>query len=418
VASLLAVDAWRDRAYSHAVSRLWVLLFLWVGCQATKPASTVPEDAGLPDTAAVLVATDAAAVDLMSAAVTLDLALAVDSLPDHPPDGPPDLPPDLPSPDLATPDLLPAIPDAGSPDAPATDALGDSAATPDLATSASSCAALGVVIDAHFAQHYTCVDLGPVPGVPPLKYGGLTLTREIPGTTLLIGGDANFATGKLYSIAVTRDVAGHIDGFYGTAVAFADAPFNDAAVAYGPEGVLFVPRWPSNELQQIRAGSTSIDKVVSLQALGVAHSSSCLGFVPLGFAAVGTAKLTTWSGGHWYTLVLRPDGQGTFDVSMVTHELTLPGGPTGFTYVSPGSVQFAGPSLLLADWSLDRLSAYEVDDGGDPRLETRRTFLTGLDGPEGMHRDRATGDVLVTTWGDGRARPDRVIAIRGFTPGL
>jgi hypothetical protein len=76
----------------------------------------------------------------------------------------------------------------------------------------------------------------------------------------------------------------------------------------------------------------------------------------------------------------------------------------------------------VSEWAGDRIAAYELDDNGDPRLDSRRTFLTGLDGPEGAHRDRATGDVLFTTWGDSMAwdppRPDRVIAIRGFAPGL
>src|SRR4051812_17748670 len=53
-------------------------------------------------------------------------------------------------------------------------------------TSPASCAALGVTVDPFYSSRYTCYDLGPVPGVPAQKYGGLTLTLDRCSTTLLI----------------------------------------------------------------------------------------------------------------------------------------------------------------------------------------------------------------------------------------
>ena len=72
-----------------------------------------------------------------------------------------------------------------------------------------------------FSNDYTCADLGSVPGLPP-SYGGLTFKAGDPGT-ILIGGSANTAGGKLYSIGVVRDGAGHVTGFSGVATIFADA---------------------------------------------------------------------------------------------------------------------------------------------------------------------------------------------------
>lgn len=276
-----------------------------------------------------------------------------------------------------------------------------------------SCAAFGVTVDPVFAPNYTCFDLGPVPGVPPQKYGGLVLTTDRCSVTMLIGGEANLMTGKLYKVAVTRDARGHINGFSGMATPFVDAPYNDGGVVHGPGGELLLTRWPANELQVTRAGSTTADKVIDLMPLGVAHASASLNFVPAGWPGEGVLKLMTWPGGQWYTLALRPDGQGTFDVTAATMVATLPGGPEGFVYVAAGSPQFTVNSLLVSEWSAHEISTYEVNETGDPKPGTRRLIMDGLQGAEGAFRDPATGDFFFSTWGQAA---DRVVVVRGFAP--
>jgi hypothetical protein len=276
-----------------------------------------------------------------------------------------------------------------------------------------SCAALGVLVDPTYADKYTCYDLGPVPGVPPQKYGGLTLTLDRCSTHLVIGGEANQPTGKLYGIDVIRDDHGHVSGFSGTAGVFADAPSNDGGVTYGPNKVLFVTRWPNNELQQTRFGSALADKVTPLDKLGVAFASASLAFVPADFPGAGAFKLVSWSGGQWYTITMAPDVQGTFDLMAAKMELTLPGGPEGFVYVAAGSPHFAKSSLLVSEWSANKIATYDVDDSGNPVLATRHDFITGLTGAEGAYRDPATGDFFFSTWGQ---TADRVIVVRGFVP--
>jgi hypothetical protein len=275
------------------------------------------------------------------------------------------------------------------------------------------CAPLGVAVDPYYAGSYACHDLGPVPGVPPTKYGGLVLTLGNCSTELLIGGEANNPSGKLYRVQVTRDGAGHINGFSGTATAVIDAPYNDGGVVFGPGGVLFVARWPANQLQQTKPGSAIADKVIDLQALGVAHSSASLNFVPDPLPGVGALKLASWATGQWYTVEYRPDGNGTYDLVSAKHVLTVPGGPEGFVYVQAGSRLFPTHSLLVSEWTANKIASYEVDDSADPKLATRRDFITGLHGAEGAFRDPVTGDFFFSTWGQAA---DRVIVVRGFAP--
>jgi hypothetical protein len=276
-----------------------------------------------------------------------------------------------------------------------------------------SCAALGVTVDPFYADKYSCFDLGPVPGVPPQKYGGLTLTLDSCSTRLLIGGEANNPEGKLYAIDVIRDGNGHVAAFKGMATVAADAPSNDGGISFGPDKVLFFTRWPTNELQQTKFGSMLADKVTPLQSLGVAFASASLNFVPSTFPSAGAFKLVSWSGGQFYTVNIAPDANGTFDVMSVKHSVTLTGGPEGFVYVEAGNPLFPRNSMLVSEWSANKIATYETDDNADPALPTRKDFIAGLKGAEGAYRDPATGDFFFSTWGQEK---DRVIVVRGFTP--
>ena len=263
-----------------------------------------------------------------------------------------------------------------------------------------------------FNGSYTVRDIGSPPGVPA-SLGGLTLKA---GATdrLLIGGAANGATGALYEIGLVRDGSGHITGFSGTATRYGDAAYNDGGVTYGPGGVLFLARWPQNELGQMKPGSRITDKIVPLTPLGVASSLASLQFVPAGQPGAGSLKLASYSGGQWYDADVVPDGAGTYNVANLTAVpgSTLAGGPEGFVYVPNGSPQFSGPSLLVSEYGADQIAAYTVNGNGDPVVATRRTFLTGLDGAEGALLDPVTGDFVFTTFGGG----SRVLVIRGFRP--
>lgn len=268
-------------------------------------------------------------------------------------------------------------------------------------------------IDPFYAGSYTLSSLGAVPGLPS-EYGGLTFKPGDPNT-ILIGGAANVASGLIYSIGVTRNLAGHVTGFTGTATPLGTAgAFNDGGVVFGPGGVLFLARWPNNEIGEVKPGSTSEDLIVDLGAKGVAPSPGGLMFVPPGFPGAGQLKAVSWEGGEWYTLGLSLNGSGTYDVTTATLETTIVGGPEGMIYVPAGSPLFAFPSMLVAEWSAGNVVAYDVNANGDPIAASRKSFLAGLDGAEGAAVDPVTGDFLFSTFAGAPA--DAVFVVQGFTP--
>src|SRR5438067_27503 len=121
-----------------------------------------------------------------------------------------------------------------------------------------------------FSDYYSCVSLGSVPAVET-PYGGLTFKYNDPNT-LLIGGGANSSTGRIYQIGVTRDANMHITGFSGTAKLYPGSTsrigqYNDGGVAFGPQNVLFVTRYPGNQLEQSKPGSITPNKVTDLTPL-------------------------------------------------------------------------------------------------------------------------------------------------------
>jgi hypothetical protein len=193
-------------------------------------------------------------------------------------------------------------------------------------------------VEPPFDTDYVLVDLGPVPGVLGPN-GGLVFMIDDPNM-LWIGGEANGSTGKLHAVGVVRDADGHITGFAGPAVEVVDTPYIDGGVTYGPEDVLFVSRFPNNEVGQVMHESGATDKVVDLSTLGVTESPGGLSFVPQGFPGAGSLKLASWGDGGWYTLSIAADGTGTFDVMSATQSTSIMGGPEGFLYVPAGSPQF------------------------------------------------------------------------------
>jgi hypothetical protein len=286
-----------------------------------------------------------------------------------------------------------------------------------LAVFAATGTAQAQTLGADFSGQYTVNDLGSVTGLPQ-NYGGLTF---LDTNTLLIGGAANGASGRLYTVSVVRDAQQHITGFSGTAQLWASdvGEYNDGGVTFGPGGVLFTSRWPVNGLGQTKPGSSDEDKIIDLGALGVASSNSAVGFVPAGFGGAGQIKLVSYSGGQWYSGTLASDGNGTFDiVGLQQMDLNpaaggiqnVPGGPEGFVYIASANAGFGVNSMLVSEYAAGQVGAYEVDANGDPLVATRRTFLSGLSGAEGATIDPLTGDFLFSTFGGG----SRVVVVSGF----
>ena len=258
---------------------------------------------------------------------------------------------------------------------------------------------------------YTLTNLGSVPSLPT-PYGGLTFLTGNPNV-IVIGGAANVVGGALYSIGVVRDGMSHITGFTGTATLFSEGQFNDGGVVFGPGNVLFYTRYPTNEIGEIKSGSTTTDKVVDLTPLGVGSSVGALNFVPGGFPGAGQLKIVSYDTGQWYTASFAPDGTGTYDITSPVLNTTIDVGPEGFIYVPVGSPIFpSGTSMLVSEYGNDVIATYQIDASGNPTPASRAVFVSGLTGAEGAVIDPVTGDFLFSTFGGS----NQVIVVQGFAP--
>jgi hypothetical protein len=276
-----------------------------------------------------------------------------------------------------------------------------------------------VYLTRSFAFDYSCVDLGTVPGVP-FGWGGLTLKYDDPNT-LLMGGHANQANGRIYQIGVTRDADGHITGFTGSATVYPTANAtigqnNDGGVVFGPENVLFVTRFPNNQLEQSKPGSTDPDKVTNLNLIGIDSSVGSIGFVPSGFPGAGSMKIVSASG-EWYHCDFVPDGNGTFEVISAVLRATLADTPEGIVFVPPGSPVFPANSVLINNWSSGKIVTAPLDANGDPIVANTQDVIAGFGASEGPAIDPVTGDLLFWSTNQGGV----IFRVSGFeippTPG-
>ena len=227
-----------------------------------------------------------------------------------------------------------------------------------------------------FADYYSCIDLGSPPGVIT-PYGGLTFKYN-DSNTVLIGGAANDFTGRIYQIGVIRDANNHIIGFSGTARLYPGptsqiGQSNDGGVVFGPQNVLFVTRYPGNQIEQSKLGSTTPNKVTNLTPLGVTSSVGSLAFVPEGFPGAGSMKVVSFPSGDWYNVNLAPDGNGTFNVTSATRRTNV-GDAEGIAFVPSGSPGFSANSALIAKYNSNRIVIAPLDSQGDPIPASQQDF--------------------------------------------
>lgn len=260
-----------------------------------------------------------------------------------------------------------------------------------------------------FAGSYSIRDLG-APANVPTPLGGVTFLDGDLGT-LLIGGAANGANGVIYRAGVQRDATGHIVAFSGAQTLHSTAPFIDGGLSYGPDGVLCYVTFPTNQFGQIRPGSVAPDKVITLSTVGICCTPGGMVFVPQGFAGAGLLKIQSWGTAQWWDTSLSPDGSGTFNLApAVVAGASLATGPESAVYIAAGNPGFAVDAVLVPEFNAGRVSAYDIDAGGNPIIASRRDFITGLSGAEGALVDPLTGDFLFSTFGGG----NRVLVISGF----
>jgi hypothetical protein len=260
-------------------------------------------------------------------------------------------------------------------------------------------AAVPPVVQPPFADDYILVPLGEIPGVHA-PYGALNF--ELGATDqVIVGGYTGTANALLYDIDLLRDVTGSIAGFVGTASPLTEAFAVSSGVTYGPDDVLFYSRvtW---EMGEVKADSTATDKVVKFSSASM-YRPTGLTFVPPGFPGAGQLKMTTFNvDGDWWSLTIAPDDTGTYDVTAAVKGPALPNYPEGFVYVPAGLPGFPNQSVVVCEYAnaygAGKISAYDLDQNGNPVLATRREIVTGLDVPTGIAIDPLTGDFLWTSY--------------------
>lgn len=271
-----------------------------------------------------------------------------------------------------------------------------------------------VVIAPEFEEFYTTYDLGPVPGVPDgALLGGCTIAHDDPDT-LLIAGDSEQPDGKIYEIGVVRGPCGNIIGFNGLATPVVDAPYVDANLAYGPKTILFYTHWPVNQISQLLPGANAPVSTTNMGPLGINEDQgvSGLGFVPPTLDDPAGLRVLTWAAGNWYHL----DYVGQDDHFVLENPqkiVSLPNGPGGFAYVPAESPGFDEQHIIVAEWSSNTVGVYEVDDLGDPMVNTRKDFFTVFPRPWGAYFEPIKGDFMFLTWG-APGLDDRIYIVQGF----
>jgi hypothetical protein len=270
-----------------------------------------------------------------------------------------------------------------------------------------SALATAATVDPFYAGSYSLVNLGSAPGVPT-PYGGLTFLNASPNT-LLLGGAANANNGVIDQVGLTRGATGHVTPFTAasTSSQYSTAPNISGGLAYGPANVLFFTAYPTNNIGQIRPGSTTPDKTTTS---GVASNVGGLQFVPTSFTGAGQMAVLSYNASTFSLFTLTPDGTGTFNYSLVPGStVVLQGGPEGLIYVPAGSALFPTASILVAEFGFGDVASYTLDSNGLPVAASRKAFIRGLIGAEGAAVDPLTNDIFFSSFAD-----NQVFEVNGF----
>ena len=277
-----------------------------------------------------------------------------------------------------------------------------------------------VKIGDRFKDNYTAYSLGKPKGVSGIL-GAMTFKRFADGTvdpnTMLVGGGAASAGGTLYEVKVLRGEGGHIIGFDDDAIPetpyyanyFADSPYTDAGLVYTPDGVLLANLWPVSGTNIINPGGAP--NATLPQGLGG------FAFVPTGFGGAGQLKATgKWASNAFYTVNYSQDGtfaDGTprYKIDSVREETNAGFGPGAFIYVPTTAPNFSGGnSLVMAEWNVGEIAAYEVDSQGNPIASTREVMIDDYSGAWGAIADPVTGDLIFNAW----SGYDNMMIVRGL----
>jgi hypothetical protein len=285
-----------------------------------------------------------------------------------------------------------------------------------------------------YAAAYELVDLGAIPVGPRDEFwpGDIAVPPDDPDRLLIADMVPTDRGGGVYSIDLVRGADQHIQGFTGQAELLFEAGYA-FALEHGPDDVLFVgysqnspEGYTLDSIGVVLPGSEAIDSsilVSSFVELEDVSDGDVTGLaVEPGSTQLKAAVINTVGDAlfaDWCSLDLASDGSGGFGVAAGGVVRSLDQIPGGMAYVPPGSPLFAERSVLFSEYLNMAIVTYETDENGDPLVETRRLFLTGVNMPNGAAIDAPSGDFLFAvadTSADGSTDEVHLLAVRGFSP--
>lgn len=250
-----------------------------------------------------------------------------------------------------------------------------------------------------YSGSYSIYSLGAVAGVS--GYGAV-LFEQGNNNVLLLVGNADYSSGVIDAVTLTRDVNGHITGF-SSAVQYASAPYIDSGMAYAPNGDLLYTQYAGAGIGEIKPGGTSPATSVSSPA---GSGGGPLGFVPSGMPGAGNFVTGSYSASRFCVSALTADGSGTYNVSGCATPETV-SGPAVAVWVAAGSPLFSSASALVA--RTGTVYAYTLDANGLPTPSSANAFLTVPGIATGMALDPVTGDLVVAA-----TSQDQLFVVKGF----
>jgi hypothetical protein len=284
-----------------------------------------------------------------------------------------------------------------------------------------------------YDEHYECW-MGSTLAISYIGDTGVAFAYDDPDLLL-----TQTYMGEIQQLGVTRDANCNITGFTAQNWEPYSAPESDDVfvrdISFLDDGTMVMLRLGSDlygypsvpQIGQRSPGATETSKVDDLMPLLAAwpqltfsnDPAAGLAVVPAGFPGAGSVKLIVEkeSSSHWHTLPLSPDGSGTYDVGAAVEETTVAppqdgwGGyyNRGIAFIGPELPDVDVPSVFITEAWHYILAIYELDDDGNPVLETRKEFIEGLGMPSGADRDPVSQNNFVFT---GRRSGD-VYVIRG-----
>jgi hypothetical protein len=282
--------------------------------------------------------------------------------------------------------------------------------------------ARGATIDTANFPDYTVRDVTLVNGagtlfVSDILYGGISLQATFsngvltydPNTLLLVGPKGSSdQSGKLVSIGVTRDAAGHIVSLAGTEKQILSGFQGlQSGLAFFGDNLLFTSSNTQSTpptssvfayLNNPPANANRNENPLTLPGADVLDG---LALVPPGFpGSAAPTNVRFDAGTDWFSATVTPNPNPALGAVVTGSQvagISFAGvltQPSGIGYLGPQR-DFAAQSVLIGDHASGTVFDFAIDANGNPITSSGKRLLFGMTGPNGIFQDPFTGDILI-----------------------